>query len=920
MVEGAGDHKIKIVDFGIAHSDLADLTIQGEISGTVSYMAPEQALGQETSPQTDLYALGVMLYELTAGQLPYVGDNPLSVISQHLNAPVEAPSRRNPEIHADLDDLIVRLMSKSPSDRPASAQEVEQVLRAYLRPESDIDSAGIPSRSRHIIRHNLPVQLTSFVGREQEIAEIKQLIDQEACRLLTLVGPGGIGKSRLALEVASQNLSEYSDGTYFIPLAAVASADFILPAIAEALDFSIDTHSSEFDAQTQLFDYLEGQTVMLVLDNYEHLINGTTFMTDLLQRAHKVKMLVTSRERLNLQGEWLFNLRGLDYPKNGSTNGDGQCSAVELFLTRAKHADAMYTLAEDDRKHVVHICQLVEGVPLGIELAAVWISMLSPQEIAVEIEKNIDFLATSMQNVPEKHRSVRAAFDYSWHLLSEEQRLLLSKLSVFRGGILRQAAEAVARTSLSDLSNLVDKSLLQRDEGGRYQIHELLRQYAEEKLLTYPGADEGIREIHAEYYLGLLNDTGKDLIGERQIEASNEIQDEIANINSALEWGIIHSEAENILTALVTLKDYYFIQGYFEGTEAYKHLAQIVENHYHCGYDPANPGSAMYLSALAFQCYFLSFLGAADNSDEIIHKILSGIGELNMQQEHLICVECLGINSAMRGDYEDSERYLKEVKLIGEEIKDYISLAGSQIWLGWVYYEKGNYELCRQEWQEAQSIALNLNNRLVLAFAQSKLALLEDEVGNYETAIKIQLEARENFKHFDDQAGIGYATSRLSFTLTNMGEFSEAKRFGQEGYQSFKEINHRWGVPASLCRIGFAEIGLGEDEQAWLHFSEALRLARQGQILSLVLYSLIGLAILINFQGDYERGATILSFVIAQPVTHSLYKGIARKGLAEIEDQLSERELEGAKQQGEARELEEIIDLVPDSLVEIQTA
>jgi serine/threonine protein kinase/tetratricopeptide (TPR) repeat protein len=914
-MEEVGDaHKIKIVDFGIAHSDLASLTIQGEISGTVSYMAPEQALGQGTSPQTDLYALGVMLYELVTGDLPYVGDNPLSVISQHLNAPVEAPSRQNSGIPADLDDLIVCLMSKSPSDRPASAQEVEQVLRTQLRSENDIDRVEKFTRSRHIVRHNLPVQLTSFIGRGQEIAEIKQLIDKEECRLITLVGPGGVGKSRLALEVASRNLSDYSGGTYFVPLASVSSPDFILPAIAEALDFSIDTHSSVFDAQTQLFDYLEGQTVMLVLDNYEHLIDGTTFLTDMLQRAPKIKMLITSRERLNLQGEWIFNLHGLEYPENGSTNGGGESSAVELFLTRAKNADAKFTLAEDERQHVVHVCQLVEGIPLGIELAAVWISMLSPQEIAVEIEKNIDFLATSMQNVPEKHRSIRAAFDYSWQLLSKEQRLLFSKLSIFRGGFLRQAAEIVAKATTPDLSTMVDKSLLQRNEQGRYQMHELLRQYAEEKLNTYPEGRE-IRKVHAEYYLGLLNDRSKDLIGERQIEASAEILDETANFNSALDWEIIHGEAENILTALVTLKDYYFLQGYFEGTEAFKHLAQIVENHYHCGYDPSKPGSAMYLSALAFQCYFLSFLGAADESNGIIQKILPGIMELNLQQEHLICIESLGINSSMQGDNEGSERYLKEAKLIGEEKKDYVTLAGSQIWLGWVYYEEGNYELCRQEWLEAQSISSKLNNRLLLAFVQSKLALLEDEIGDYESAVKIQLKARENFKHFDDQAGIGYATSRLSFSLANMGEYNEAKRFGEEGYQSFEEINHRWGVPASLCRIGFAETGLDEDQDAWQHFTEALRLSKQGQILSLVLYSLIGLGILINRQGDYELGATILNFVIAQPATHSLYKDIARKGLAEIEDQISQGELEAAKQQGETSELEAILDLVPESLM-----
>jgi serine/threonine protein kinase/tetratricopeptide (TPR) repeat protein len=911
--------QIKIVDFGIAHSDLANMTIEGEISGTVSYMAPEQALGQDTSPQTDLYALGVLLYELVTGELPYVGDNPLSVISQHINAPVKAPSRINSQIPHEMDNLIISLMSKSSGDRPTSAHEVELALIGQLSPGIDIDRVEISARLPRSVKHNLPAQLTSFIGREQEIEEIGQLIDQDDCRLLTLLGPGGIGKTRLALEVAAGNLSDYPDGTYFIPLASVSSADFILTSVAEALDFSIDTHSSEFDAQTQLFDYLEDQTTLLVLDNYEHLIDGSTFLMDLLQRAPRVKMLVTSRERLNLQGEWIFNLHGLEYPENGSTDGDVESSAVELFLTRARNADAKFTLTEDQRQHVNHVCQLVEGVPLGIELAAVWISMLTPQEIAGEIEKNIDFLATSLQDVPEKHRSVRAAFDYSWQLLSEEQRLLFSKLSIFRGGFLRQAAEFVAQATIQDLSALVDKSLLQRTDLGRYQIHELLRQYAEERLNAYPEANE-IRGIHADYYFVLLNDKSKDLIGEGQIEASNEVQAEIANINSALEWGITYDNVERILTAFPVLKDYYFLQGYFDGSEAFKHFAQVVDNHYHCGYDPAKTGSALYFSALAYRCYFLSFLGAADNSDEIINKIIPGIIVLAMQQEYLICVECLGINSSLQGDYEDAEGHLKESRKISEELNDLMTLGGSQIWLGWVYYEKGDYELSRQEWIDAQSVSLEMNNRLLLAFVQSKLALLEDELGNYETAIKIQLDTREIFKHFGDRAGIGYANSRLSYTLNNMGEFSEAKRSGREGLQYFKEVNHRWGIPASYCRIGFAEIGLGEYESAWGHFTEALNLAQQSQILSLILYALIGIADLLARHGEYEQGIIILYYVTSHSATPVTYKDIADKVLSDVEGDISDQELERLQDKGRESELQGIIDLIPDELVESHLA
>jgi tetratricopeptide (TPR) repeat protein len=291
-----------------------------------------------------------------------------------------------------------------------------------------------------------------------------------------------------------------------------------------------------------------------------------------------------------------------------------------------------------------------------------------------------------------------------------------------------------------------------------------------------------------------------------------------------------------------------------------------------------------------------------------------------MQQEYLICVECLGINSSLQGDYEDAEGHLKESRKISEELNDLMTLGGSQIWLGWVYYEKGDYELSRQEWIDAQSVSLEMNNRLLLAFVQSKLALLEDELGNYETAIKIQLDTREIFKHFGDRAGIGYANSRLSYTLNNMGEFSEAKRSGREGLQYFKEVNHRWGIPASYCRIGFAEIGLGEYESAWGHFTEALNLAQQSQILSLILYALIGIADLLARHGEYEQGIIILYYVTSHSATPVTYKDIADKVLSDVEGDISDQELERLQDKGRESELQGIIDLIPDELVESHLA
>ena len=274
---------------------------------------------------------------------------------------------------------------------------------------------------------NLPAPRTSFVGRESELDEIDRLLEDPGCRLLTLVGPGGAGKTRLALEAAARRIEHYPHGVHFVPLVSVASAEFLAPAVAESIQFAVDGAHSGFSAQEQLLDYLGERSTLLVLDNFEHLVDGADLLGEIIERAPNVELLTTSRERLNVQSEWVLDVHGLGLAENGN----GGSGALRLFVERARQVEPSFSLDDgDQRDQAGRICRLVEGLPLGIELAASWVSMLSCAEIADEIEQNIDFLATSMRDVPERHRSLRAAFDQSWRLLSGEQQDVLSRLSV----------------------------------------------------------------------------------------------------------------------------------------------------------------------------------------------------------------------------------------------------------------------------------------------------------------------------------------------------------------------------------------------------------------------------------------------------------------------------------------------------------
>ena len=271
--------------------------------------------------------------------------------------------------------------------------------------------------------------------------------------MLTLVGPGGIGKTRLAVEVASQHLDYFEDGVYFVPLQAFEKVETIETAILDALPTQVTNHDAP---RRQLLDYLRDKH--LLLDNFEHLLDGVDILTDILAVAEQVKLLVTSRERLNLRAEQVWPLQGLDLPED--TPGSLKLSsAVELFVDRARRVQPDFLL-EQQLDGIAAICRTVDGIPLALELAARWVHVMICETIAGQIKHNIDMLVSRQRDLPHRHQSIRAVFDQSWDLLSEAERAAFSRLSVFRGGFTAEAAQAVAGASLRTLASLIDKSLV----------------------------------------------------------------------------------------------------------------------------------------------------------------------------------------------------------------------------------------------------------------------------------------------------------------------------------------------------------------------------------------------------------------------------------------------------------------------------
>ncbi len=439
--------------------------------------------------------------------------------------------------------------------------------------------------------YRLPYHPTPFVGRKQELAQINEILSQPGHRILTLTGPGGSGKTRLALQAAEDFSENWSDGVVWIPLVSVDSVDFIVSTIVQCLNLQIarvDTGAESTSLpdlsqlKAQLIFYLEKRRMLLVLDNFEHLSEGANILSDLLQTAPKVQFLITSRERLNLHGEWVFETRGLTYPVADTEEILEENDAVTLFVQSAQQASSTFNLMEKNKDHVAQICRIVHGIPLAIELSASWVKVLSCREIVREIQSNLDFLSSSLQDIPHRHRSIRAVFEQSWRMLTPEGRACFRKLAVFRGGFSRQAAGDIAKASYQALASLMDKSIIQRITNHRFEIHELLRQYAEERLENVPRESEVVRTRHSQHFLNLLKKMELPLKQGDQKNTVRTLSIEMENIRTAWFWAAETHNYGLLLDSSMGLFLYYDLRNQFhDGQEMFRKAYQALDSWLH---------------------------------------------------------------------------------------------------------------------------------------------------------------------------------------------------------------------------------------------------------------------------------------------------------------------------------------------------
>ncbi len=728
-----------------------------------------------------------------------------------------------------------------------------------------------------------PAHPIPFLGREKELADIAQLLREPACRLLTLTGPGGIGKTRLALQVATENASAFPDGVWFVSLAALSSPELLASAIVEVLRLSLQGGS---DLKIQLLNYLRERKALLILDNFEHLVEEADILSEILSRAPGIKILITSRERLNVQWEWLLEIQGLEFPKDETTAIEGY-SAVQLFLQSARRVHCDFTLLEKDQSSVVRICRFLDGMPLGIELAAAWTQMLSCQEIAQEIERNLDFLSVSMRDLPERHRSLRAVFDHSWNLLSDVERKAFKKLSVFRGGFQREAAEQVAGASLLLLSALAHKSFLHRPPAGRYEILEVLRQYAEEKLKESLQDWEETHDRHCGYYAAFLHVRESHLKGARQTEALGEIAEEIENVRAAWQWAVTHGKSQEIDQSQESLHLFYNIRNWFqEGAETLGKAAEKLRSMSDDRGSPTEEQAVILGKLLSRQGYFCDRLWQFDKAKELLQTSLSIFHRLGARGETAFSLRSLARVAL------DTENYAKARQLYQASLAVY--LENDDRWgvarclnsLGYIALRLEEYYEARRLLQEGVVISKEIGDQWGTAYCLNDLGFVALTLEEYQEAEHLLQDSLATYKGIGDRQGVATSLGYLGVVAVGMGEYHEARQNYKRSIATWQEIGYQQEVAYTFVDLGLVLYILGEYQEARNCLQEALKTALDAQSVFAAVKALAGMVTLLIREGKKSMAIDLVDHILHHPAIYGKFKDSTKQAFSSVDTSL----------------------------------
>ena len=774
-----------------------------------------------------------------------------------------------------------------------------------------------PSLTADKPRYNLPSQPTTFIGRESELQQIVERIRQSDCRLLTLMGSGGVGKTSLAVQAAEQLLPDFQDGVFFVPLEAISSPDQVIAALAQACHL---TFYEGVDMRQQLFDFLQSKKLLLVIDNFEHLLEAKADVCALLEQASHLKILITTRVPLHVPEEWVLVIGGMSFPKQVLLDDTDEFDAVRLFLACARRSGK--TISVDDLAHVAAICRWTQGMPLAIKLAASWLRTLTCQAIAQELRAGTDLLTTPLNDLPERHQSMRRVFQQSWNLLAEDDRKTLQALSIFRGGFTSASVKAVTGASLTELARLIDYSLVQVTGDGRYDLHPLISQYLHEHLLA-SGELALVSAAHAGYYAEFLHIRLNDLMGGRQLAALNEIQAEFENVSAAWLWLIEQQDYGNLEKAWEPLLIYICVRG---GEAVFRHVRRLplsVEHPllpylYYCLPDLAEEEIRRTLAiaqqyqdsrAQAFTLYKLAGIFGTRLEYAMAVSCLAECLALFRQlgEDYYVAGVLLEIAYHVLGSSEKAklaELYEESLRL-NRSLNDRLGIAGCLHEMASRMFFDGDYARAEPYVREALSINQEFANRHGMLFCTQFLGHLHLLPGNYEVASQLYQTA---LAIAEDMGGIWRQafSFTLGFLANTRGHYLEADaQFNQSravfSHHPFAMMFADWGQSVAHC-------GLGRYEAAQEYVCAALKFALKMDSVGCLTLCLPSAALILWNDGRQDLAVEMMALALSHPKSQQawfLNSPLGENIVERMKSDLGLSEFEQAWQRGIKRDLHE---------------
>jgi predicted ATPase/DNA-binding SARP family transcriptional activator/DNA-binding CsgD family transcriptional regulator len=721
----------------------------------------------------------------------------------------------------------------------------------------------------------LPAQPTVFVGREREIAALDGLLADSSVRCITLIGPGGMGKTRLAIAAASRAGDCFPEGIVFVGLQSVPSADLLVGAIAAALAVPL---SGRDDPRDQLLEYLAALKlpVLMILDNFEHLLDGVDLIVDILAVAPSARLLLTSREALNVRDEFRYPIAGLPIPSDERADNLEAFDSVHLFVERARRVRGEFDFAAE-RVGVARICRAVGGMPLAIELAAAWTRTMPCLAIADEIDRNLSVLATAMRDVPERHRSVRAAFDGSWAQLSKDERWVLARLSVFAGGFRREAADEIAGASLPVIAALVDKSLVRYEADERFHLHELLRQYAAEKLRAWPEELTRASDRHCTYYADFLAARADAMSGQGQLEATAEISAELDNVRAAWRRAIDHLDIDVICRAVHPLFMFYDSRGRFlEGTTEIEIAVNMIR-------DSTSANSAALAFVLVHLARLYIRIGRLAEAKEILDESLRLHDQFDVPPQPGQAIDpvlWLGVLALLHGDYDEAARLGEEGRQRGLAHNLVKNLA-----IAW--YVLTRAAVLRGRFDEARIFAERCHEAARISHDRSRMAHSLIELGNVECALGQYDAGRRHFEAshalFEEVDSLQDTAQSLYFlakVASLQGNYLEAKSLYERTLAISQQTSDRGGVEMALRGLGRVAATLGDYDDARDYFTQALAIILKAPFVVAIPQILVDVGDLLQRTGQLDQAIALTWFVHRYPATDDETREKARQFLA----------------------------------------